>query len=629
LNQATQEDLQELFLLNEWQIQALLLHRRSHGKLISIFELQSIKYWDVSTIELVLPFVSVDDKLDQIHVSAREIIKYAKAEFVLRYQVVPDEKMGFQNVSDSIRNMNNAYYFGNPDHYYTRFRYTYRTNMSVGLTAEKDPGEQFFKGTQKQGFDFYSGHLFYKGGKYVKSFNLGDFQVQIGQGLNCWTGYGFGKTADILTGKKNPVPIRPYTSADEFNFYRGAAIDVGVRNFSWLNFLSLKKLDASLEIDSNGMETNNFSSISEIGLHRTRGELNKKGVLTEYIYGTNLRYTTNTFSAGVSAIYRNYNRNFAKSSEVHNQFSSNLSKNLTIGSDYRAVLRNVNLFGELVFQPKTLAWANLHGMLISLDSKCVFSLIYRNYGRAYQVPYVNGFSESSKVQNERGLYGGIKLKLNQLWLIQGYYDFFRFPWLRYQVDGPSGGNDYLIQLLCKPSKKMEFYVRYRNEMQEENFVSVNDKLPKLGREFKQTIRFNWSIVLGDVLTLRNRIEYVYLKKSNAQIENGVLIYQDVAWKPKKLPFELFLRYALFDTGGYDSRIYAYENSAQYIYAVPSYYYEGNRFVGMAKFSFLKHIDVWLRYGVSLFEDRQSIGSGSEEILGNSKRDITLQVRLMF
>ena len=40
----------------------------------------------------------------------------------------------------------------NPDKYYTRFRYSYRTNISIGLTAEKDPGEQFFKGAQKTRF---------------------------------------------------------------------------------------------------------------------------------------------------------------------------------------------------------------------------------------------------------------------------------------------------------------------------------------------------------------------------------------------------------------------------------------------------------------------------------------------
>ena len=111
-------------------------------------------------------------------------IKDGKFELFLRYQPGIQQKSGYQEVPDSILESSNKYYYGNADRYYTRFRYSYRTNISIGFTAEKDPGEQFFKGAQKQGFDFYSFHAFYRGGKYLKSFALGDYQIQLGQGLN-------------------------------------------------------------------------------------------------------------------------------------------------------------------------------------------------------------------------------------------------------------------------------------------------------------------------------------------------------------------------------------------------------------------------------------------------------------
>ena len=53
------------------------------------------------------------------------------------------------------------------------------------------------------GFDFYSAHAFYKGGKYLRSVALGDYQIQIGQGLNFWSGYAFGKSADVTNVKKS------------------------------------------------------------------------------------------------------------------------------------------------------------------------------------------------------------------------------------------------------------------------------------------------------------------------------------------------------------------------------------------------------------------------------------------
>jgi hypothetical protein len=66
LNTAAFDELRDLSLLSEVQINDLLLHRKLFGKLISKYELQSLKYWDLQTIELVLPFIRVDDKLDTL-----------------------------------------------------------------------------------------------------------------------------------------------------------------------------------------------------------------------------------------------------------------------------------------------------------------------------------------------------------------------------------------------------------------------------------------------------------------------------------------------------------------------------------------------------------------------------------
>jgi hypothetical protein len=86
---------------------------------------------------------------------------------------------------------------------------------------------------------------------------------------------------------------------------------------------------------------------------------------------------------------------------------------------------------------------------------------------------------------------------------------------------------------------------------------------------------------------------------------------------------------LFDTDSYDTRIYTFESNALYVFSVPAYYYEGSRAYVMARYSFLKHFDLWVKYGVSIFANRKSIGSGAEEILGNTKTDLTVQLRITF
>jgi hypothetical protein len=102
LNGATIESLSELNLLTDVQINDLMLHRKKFGNFISIYELQSLKYWSLETIYLILPFVKVDDKFDQLHVSLKEALKYGDYEMFLRYQTTPQTKKGYTKVPDSI-----------------------------------------------------------------------------------------------------------------------------------------------------------------------------------------------------------------------------------------------------------------------------------------------------------------------------------------------------------------------------------------------------------------------------------------------------------------------------------------------------------------------------------------------
>src|SRR5690606_8551900 len=97
INATDKESLEELGLLTEVQINDLLLHRKQFGKFISIYELQSLRYWDMETIYLVLPFIKVDERLDQLHVSLKEALKQGQFEAFFRYQRIVEDKKGYAN----------------------------------------------------------------------------------------------------------------------------------------------------------------------------------------------------------------------------------------------------------------------------------------------------------------------------------------------------------------------------------------------------------------------------------------------------------------------------------------------------------------------------------------------------
>jgi hypothetical protein len=86
---------------------------------------------------------------------------------------------------------------------------------------------------------------------------------------------------------------------------------------------------------------------------------------------------------------------------------------------------------------------------------------------------------------------------------------------------------------------------------------------------------------------------------------------------------------MFDTESFDARIYSFENNALYVFSVPAYFYTGSRAYALIRYTFLRRCDLWVRYATSIFANRDSIGSGPEEITGNTRSDITVQLRVKF
>jgi hypothetical protein len=136
-------------------------------------------------------------------------------------------------------------------------------------------------------------------------------------------------------------------------------------------------------------------------------------------------------------------------------------------------------------------------------------------------------------------------------------------------------------------------------------------------------------VISEAFTYKSRIELLTINSQSKGFQKGMMVTQDLLWKPKSSPIDLALRYALFDTDGYDTRIYSFENNALYVFAVPAYYYQGSRAYILLRYSFLRHCDLWVRYGYFLYNNRFQVSSGAEQINGSRKSDLVIQLRITF
>jgi hypothetical protein len=288
--------------------------------------------------------------------------------------------------------------------------------------------------------------------------------------------------------------------------------------------------------------------------------------------------------------------------------------------------RNFNFFGEYG-RSKNGGTSQLHGVLIGLDKTLSAAFMYRDYDRDFQNNYANSFAES-KTQNEKGFYSAIEFKPNLKWKIRTYVDFYKYPWLRYNTNTNSYGRDFLIQTDYKMNRNTNLYFRYKKESKEENFNLEDVNSPIIGLKIKQIYRFNSAFKEGDNWSFKNRIEISKVDIPQGT-ENGFMMYQDVKFKPLFSKFSFSLRYTYFNTESYDSRIYAYENDVLYGYSIPSFYGKGKKIYLLIKYNIIKNTDLWIKLSETIYDDRDIIKSGWEEIEGNKLKELKIQLRYKF
>ncbi|MFT6026221.1 MAG: hypothetical protein ACI8P5_000466, partial [Bacteroidia bacterium] len=439
INNTTPNELAQLPMLDDIAIANLWNHIETNGKLLNVYELQGIDGFDLNTIRQIQPFIKVSDNPDASNFSFKEMIKEGTHEIILRYQQVLNQQEGYTAVDDSVlRESPNKRYLGSPQKFYARYRFKYSNKVSWGLTMEKDAGEEFFKGTMKQGFDFYSGHIFVKNIGKLKAAAVGDFQAQFGQGLVFWSGLAFGKSSDGVSVKRNARGISPYTSVDENRFLRGGGATFKFGKIEVTALGSYKVMDANVASQQDTLleEEQAVSSIFSSGFHRTPGELEDRQSLTEAVYGGNISYKARRLSIGITAIGYNYSKPIQRSDQLYNLYEFSGKQNSNYGLDYSYVWKNFHFFGEFALS-QNLGFATTNGLFMTIDPKVTLTAMVRHFQPQYQALYANGVSESSRMNNETGYYLGFNIQPFKGWFLNGFFDVFRFPWLRYQVNGTS------------------------------------------------------------------------------------------------------------------------------------------------------------------------------------------------
>lgn len=629
LNSASRIDLLDLGIFNEIQINNLFNHINKHGKIMTVEELQSIDGFNLDFIRLIRPFVKVSSNIDRPNLNPKTILEEGSSSYFIRYTRVLEEQFGYSAISEEEYLENpNSRYLGSQDKLFSRYRFNYANNVSFGFTTEKDAGEEFFKGSQKNGFDFYSAHLYLQGLGTVNRIAIGDFQAQFGQGLTFWSGLAFGRTPDIFTLKRNAPKLRPYTSVQEDLFLRGAGVSVVYKSLEFTTFFSSHNVDGNVIGTDTLTNEDIVSTLTEDGFHRTPNELMNKNNIENRFIGGNLEFRQRNLSIGLTAVHNEIDANFSPQSRTYNQFDRLDNENSNFGIDYSYLYKNANFFGE-ISKSVDGGYAMTNGALIVLNQNLSLAIQHRRFERDFRPIQSNAIGESSNNSNERATFIGINTSPIKHFTISAFVDRFEYDWLRFQTDGPSHGFRYLFQLTYKPKKAFETYFRFRQRTRDRNSTTTESGIDELLVENLNNYRFHLSYQITKSIKLKSRIEFSNYQLGDLNDERGFLIYQDINYKQLSVPLSFSIRYAIFDTESFNSRIYAYENDVLYAFSVPAFNGRGSRFYITTKYHVNRNIDLWLRYANTYFADRTEIGSGKERINGNTRNEIKAQLRIKF
>ena len=627
LNNTSKNELNSLYILSPAQINALISYINSSGPLLSIYELQVVDGFDNETLQKILPFVEVGRSIGSGSAPSafQRMIQESQSYFILRGETILEQQRGYRE-NDSSK------FLGSPHKIYGRFRFSHSKDFSVGLTFEKDAGEQvsWNPANQQYGFDYYSYHLYLENKGNFKKIALGDYQMQYGQGLVVGSGFNPGKGAEtITTVRRGNSGIRPYTSVLESGFMRGAAATYNpFGGLELSGFYSRMNQDGSIRIQENVDEYLEYvSGIQDIGLHRTHTELANRNQINEQTYGFNITYNhlkSRNFQTGVTAINTNYSIPISKTPNNYNQFEFSGTQNHNIGIFTNFNWQNFLFFGEWA-TCKSGGQAYVAGLIGSLSPKVSLSFSIRNYEKDYHSFYGNAFGEGSRIINEKGLYWGLQIKPIRKITLSAFYDRFKFPWLRYRTEAPSDGYEYLVKAEYRPNKQLKIYGQYRVQSKELTLSQDGENLNRLVAGIKRSFAGNLDTRLLEIFEIKSRIQFsTYDELSSTK---GMTFVQDLSLDLNK--WKISARYALFDTEDYENRQYVYERDVLYAFNIPAYAGVGTRSYLLVQYKPNRKIAIWVKFGQYRYQDVKVIGSGLNEIAGDTRSEIKFQTRISF
>lgn len=626
INRAQKADLMRMPFLTEEQADSILsLVSKSHG-LLSMGELMFVKnLYHKERKYLALFFFCSSENGPYRKKHAPDSLKnrprnsvFAEESKGLRTDLsvtmgVPLYKReGFKShTQEELQRNPNCQYLGNNVSTTLRYRSSLNNRILWGLTAQKDEGEPF--AAHGNGlYDSYSAFVMGKGEGPVKKWIVGDFTAHFGLGLTIGSS-GADPMSVLATTRPRQAGFTAHTATDEALFLRGGAIDIIFGKINVKAFGSWRKLDATLKGDS-------ISTIITDGYHRTPLEMNKRHNISALQGGVSVGADLGILQLGVNAALTHYDTPYCRPTSLYRKyyFQGNNFGNYSL--TYSTQQGALKFWGETAISQQG-GLAALHRLQFAPHHKIIVNLLHRYYSKHYLATSAQSYRTGSRIQNEHGVMLGISLEPIRQWVVKSYLDVAHFPFAVYASQNPKNTVSAMLQMEYTPYNTTTWLLRYMlRSRPDDNNVGQPDS------RVQHTLKAQWRYS-GKVWKLTSTADFTLLSQPDKEKTSGWMLSQKASVAVTKAT-RLSMAGAVFHTDSYAEALRLYEPILLYSGGYPACYYHGGRLSASVQHT-IGPLSMAVKYALTHYTNRDSIGSGLRQYNGSTLQDILIQVALRF
>ena len=637
INEMTFDDLRQVPMLSEAQALAIINYRTLYGDLHTMAELSLIKALDQQSIQLLkkvcyaspIPKGGKKDSLslgilpnDSILKAYRTRYPQTDRQWLLFTMNIPTyQRAGYKNGS----------YRGYALSHSLRYGYQNK-RLQMAFTASQDAGEPFFAGTNKKGWDFYTGFVRLKNIGVVQNLVMGHYQMSIGMGLLMNTDYRLSRTSLFQTLSSSAVTLRGHSSRQQSNYMQGVAATVAIpvhgnrQMLTVTPFISYRNIDATVA----DTEPRTITTILNTGYHRTDSEIARRNTAQQLTAGASLALTLLPFRVALNVLHVSLSDSLSPNkTQIYNRYRP-AGKHFTSASlSYGYVSTRLQMTGETAVskaarytetESQGMALATANSLRYKLSDTWTAFAVQRFYSYRYQSLLGKSFGDVSNCQDESGVYVGATTTMIRRLALSAYVDCIYHPWPRYGYKESSRSWDTYIQA-AYTTQNVTATVRYR--YREQALSPDGSIIPEYNGSFNGTAQH----------TLRTSVKYskrrwtsitqlqgTYLPSSSAW---GYLLSEGVGYNVK--PVNVWCSLTYFDTNNYTSRLYLTDRTVTFGQTINMVYGRGMRLNVMLQAPVTKRITTALRCNMLHYFDRQQISSALQLIDSPNQTDLQLQV----